>query len=180
MNMKRALCLAIAAVAFACGSLQSFAEQKQQTAVQQLQRKAQEAGQRAASNTIEPHEINNIERRRTLMGKPGLLTYVVFLSKSGQPIEYFVAEGKCTSSEKRLTSGERLVRGDGGEHHADFVMKSASEDGTYGSSAPYIYCKTADGKYKQWNGQYYASDYPIELTIKPIVIDTSGRNQQQH
>ncbi|MDP2593993.1 MAG: hypothetical protein Q8P36_01490 [bacterium] len=175
--MRRILSLMAVVAALICGSLPASAQKS--TAVDELQRKAREAGQRAASNTIEPHEINNIERRRTLMGKPGLVQYVVFMSKSGQPIEYFVADGKCTSSDKRLTPGERLVRGDGGEWNADFVMKSASEDGTYGHSSPYIYCKTVDGKYKQWNGQYYASDYPIELTIKPIVIDTSGRNQQQ-
>ncbi len=144
-------------------------------AVAALQQKAEEAAQRAASETLEPNEINNIRDRRKVMGQPGLQMYVVFLSKSGQPIDYFVTDGKCVSSKKRLTSTDRLV-----DYGANAVVVPApSEDGTYGSSAPYIYCWTADGKYKQWNGQYYASTAPIELTIKPLVIDLSGKNQSQ-
>ena len=59
-----------------------------------------------------------------------------------------------------------------------------SEDGTHGKSDEYIYCKTVDGKYKQWNGDRYISNAPIELTIKPLVIDVvqpgeSGIQSQQ-
>ena len=178
--MKRTLLLStIIALAFAGASLSAPASAQQSDAVKRLSNRAAQAAQESASATVEPNEINNIERRRELMGKAGLIQYVIFLSKSGQPIDYFAINGKCTSSEKRLTPPERLVRGDGGEHSLDFVVKAPSEDGTYGSSSPYIYCKTTDGKYKQWNGQYYVSDYPIELTIKPVIIDASGRNQQQ-
>lgn len=151
------------------------AEEKKHNYAKDLQNKAEAAGQRAAAETIEPNEINSIFNRRVLMGKPGLQMYVVFLSKSGQPIDYFVADGKCTSSTKRLTPGYELR--DTGPNAV--LLDAASEDGTRGKSSPYIYCKTVDGKYKQWNGRYYASDAPIELTIKPVIIDTSGRNQQQ-
>ena len=143
--------------------------------IAKLQRQAEEAGQRAAAETLEPNEINSIRDRRILMGAPGLQMYVVFLSKSGQPIDYFVVDGKCVSSQKRLTPTHKLV--DAGPNSV--VVKAPAEDGTYGSSAPYIYCFTVDGKYKQWNGQYYASTAPLELTIKPLVIDTSGVNQSQ-
>lgn len=143
--------------------------------VLRLQRLAEEAAQRSAANTVETNEINMIGYRRTLMGKPGLQLYVVFLSRSGQPIDYFMTDGKCVSSNKRLTAPYELV--DTGPNA--LLIKARSEDGTQGSSAEYIYCRTTEGVYKQWNGKYYASDYPIELTIKPLVIDTSGKNQQQ-
>ena len=175
--MKRIPMLVLGATCVALSAGTASAEEP--TAIQKLNQQAARAAQESAANTVDPNEINNIERRRILMGKAGLIQYVVFLSKSGQPIDYFAVDGKCTSSEKRLTPPERLVRGSGGEHYLDFVVKAPSEDGTYGSSSPYIYCKTTDGKYKQWNGQYYVSDSPIELTIKPVVVDAGGRNQQQ-
>ncbi len=153
-----------------------YAQQKQQDPIEKLQRQAEEAGQRAARETLEPNEIEMIKYRRMLNGKTGGQFYVVFLSKGGQPIDYFVTDRKCTSSHKRLTPTHKLV--DPGANAV--VVKTASEDGTFGSSGPYIYCRTVDGKYKDWNGQYYVSDSPIELTIKPLVIDPSGRNQQQH
>ena len=151
------------------------AQNAPESATDRLARLANEAGQRAAAGTVEPNEIEMIKYRRLLNGKPGLQMYVILLSRSGQPIDYFVTDGKCTSSEKRLTPTHQLSH----TQPNDVVVKAPSEDGTHGSSSPYIYCFTADGKYRQWNGRYYVSDAPIELTIKPIVIDTSGKTQQQ-
>ncbi len=150
-----------------------------------LERKAASAARRIIENNLAANEINMIEYRRNLMGKAGLQLYVVFFNDMGQPIEYFVTAGKCTSSNKRLLPGWKFergqtgVNGDGNAVYGDFVMHTATEDGTHGESDTYVYCITVDGKYKQWNGKYYISDSPIELTIKPLVIDPSGKNQQQ-
>jgi hypothetical protein len=154
---------------------QQSLDAQQETNLERLEREAQEAGQRAADETIDPNEIDMIKYRRILMGQPGLQLYVVLMSRSGQPVHYFVTEGKCVSSRKRLTPTHQLI--DTGPN--SLLVTAPSEDGTHGSSAPYIYCKTVDGKYIQWNGQYYASNSPIELTIKPLVIDVSGRIQSQ-
>ena len=177
MNVMREFLLisALIGAAFTYGLSQEIAAQEKPDPIRELQRKADEAGQRAAAATIDPNEIEMIKYRRILMGQPGLQLYVILMSQSGQPIHYFVTEGKCVSSKKRLTPTHKLV--DPGRNAV--VVKAPSEDGTHGSSAPYIYCKTADGKYIQWNGDYYASNSPIELVIKPLVIDTSGRIQSQ-
>lgn len=176
MNLPRTMFRALAVIGLCIGWSVSFAEkQAVPTAAERLQNQAAESAQRAAAGTTEPNEINMIKERRIMNGRPGLQMYVILLSKGGQPIDYFVTQGKCTSSQKRLTPTHRLV--DTGPN--SLVVKAPSEDGTFGTSAPYIYCKTVDGKYKQWNGNYYASDKPIELSIKPLVIDTSGKNQQQ-
>lgn len=147
------------------------------TPVNTLAKKAEEAAEKAASQTVDPHEIDMIYYRRVLMGKPGLSMYVVFMNDMGQPIDYFVTDGKCTSSNKRLTEEEELVEGDKGSYYGFFAVPAASEDGTHGESDEYIYCKTVDGKYKQWNGDYYVSDSPIELTIKPLVMDVLKHGQ---
>jgi len=150
-----------------------------------MAKEAREAAARVAEATLVPHEINTIVWRRDLMGKPGLQFYVIFFNRTGQPIDYFVTQGKCTSSSKRLTKpwkfsrGQTGVDGDGHAVYGDFVLPAADIDGTHGHSDSYVYCRTVDGKSKQWNGRYYLSDVPIELTIKPLVVDVGGRNQKQ-
>jgi len=155
------------------------------TPVDRLAEIAEQAAQEAAAQTTDPHEIKMIEYKRELMGKPGLQMYIVFLNDMGQPIDYFMTQGKCSSSNKRLTKswkfnrGQTGIDGDGHAVQGDFVFPVSDIDGTHGRSDTYVFCKTVDGKYKQWNGRYYLSDAPIELTIKPLVVDVSGRNQQQ-
>lgn len=150
-----------------------------------LENEAREAAARVAEATLEPNEINTIFWRNELMGKPGLQFYVIFFNNTGQPVDYFVTKGKCSSSNKRLTKPWHYERGQTGVNkdynyvEGDFVLPSSGIDGTHGHSDTYVFCKTVDGKYKQWNGRYYLSDVPIELIIKPLVIDLSGRNQQQ-
>ncbi len=150
-----------------------------------LGKDARDAAARVVEATLVPHEINTIFWRNELMGKLGLQFYVIFFNSTGQPIDYFVTQGKCSSSNKRLTKPWRFERGqtgvdsDGHGVYGDFVLPTSGIDGTHGRSDTYVFCKTVDGKYKQWNGRYYLSDVPIELTIKPLVIDVSGRNQKQ-
>lgn len=157
-------------------SLPALAQQKPVDPIKKLQNEARAAGQQAAAQTLEPNEINNIGYRRTLMGKPGLVMYVVFLSKSGQPIDYFTTDGKCTSSHKRLTPPMKLVDV---KNTNSILVPAVGADGTYGSSGDYIYCFTTSGIYKQWSGNYYASDAPIELQIKPLVVDLGNKIQAQ-
>lgn len=149
----------------------SACKQDPPTPVDKLAKVAQEAAREAAAATTDPQEIKGIERRRRLMGKPGLQMYVVFLNDMGQPVDYFVSTGKCSSANKRLTPDYDVVEGDRGSYYGYFDVPARSEDGTFGSSDEYVYCKTVDGKYKQWNGDYYLSDAPVELTIKPLVVD---------
>jgi hypothetical protein len=137
----------------------------------------EQIAQKSASEVYVNHEVEMITYRRKLMGKPGLQLYVVFFSSKGQPVDYFVTDGKCSSSTKRLLptwkkqTGQTGIDSDGYFVHGDFIVPARSLDGTSGSSDKYIFCKTVDGKYKQWNRGYYISDAPIELTIKPLVVN---------
>lgn len=165
--LKRILVTCLLSLLVACG--ESTTEP-----IDRLEALAKQAAEEAAAQTVDPHEINMIEFRRKVMGAAGLQLYVIFINDMGQPVDYFVTKGKCTSSNKRLTPGYKVVEGDGGSYVKKFDVPAAAEDGAYGSSDEYIYCFTADGRYKQWNGEYYISDRPIELSIKPLVIDVRG------
>ncbi len=149
------------------------------TPVDRLAALAKAAAKDAAQLTTDPHEIKMIEYKRDLMGKPGLQMYVVFLNDMGQPIDYFTTKGKCSSSNKRLTDPTKIVEGDRGSYRGSFDVPGPSTDGTYGESDEYIFCRTVDEKYKQWNGEYLMSDKPFELTIKPLIVQFGRKNQQQ-
>lgn len=135
-----------------------------------LTKMREEAAAEAQQSVTFSYEIENIKRRRALFGKPGVVGYTAFLAPMGQPVDYKAVDGKCTSSNKRLTPGQRIETGAG---YVQFVMNSPSEDGTFGSSDEYIYCFTPTGQYVQWNGLYYYSDKPFDLTIKPLVVETA-------
>lgn len=113
---------------------------------------------REAANSLtftENAEIENIQSRLKLTSSPGTLGYVLLINESGQPITYVAVKGKITSSSKRLTNPEF----------------GPSDEGTYGSSDPYIYFWSTSGQYYQWNGKYLYSDKPFRLRIEPLVVD---------
>ena len=126
-----------------------------------------------ASNAIKfsaNAERDNIVKRVTLTSDPGLVGYVVLFNDAGAPIAYYGVRGKITSGNKRLTPRDRFVRCDKGQAHGDCLVESPSDEGTYGSSNPYVYFWTSDNQYIQWSGAYIYSDKPIRLRVEPLVI----------
>lgn len=141
-----------------------------------LTKARESAAAEAQSAVTQSYEIDNVKKRRLLFGKPGVIGYVAFFGGMGQPVQYLTVMGKCTSSNKRLTSGEEIQ--DAGYSHY-VVMKAPAEDGTYGSSDEYIYCFTTNGTYAQWNGLYLFSNKPFELTTPPMVISVQNRDDHR-
>lgn len=164
--MKKLLIIALISTSLiACGGGSSEATP---TAKQTQSDKAAEA---ANSITFtENAEITNITERIKLTSNPGLTGFVLLMNEAGQPIMYTGVKGKITSGGKRLTRGQQLVRGDRGEWNGDFVMKSPSDEGTWGHSNPYIYFWTPTGQYIQWNGKYLYSDKPFRTKVDPLII----------
>lgn len=127
-------------------------------------------------------EQRNIRQRLLLDNKVGSIKHLYVLSAySGQVLIYSTVQGKVTSSGKRLTpvsltgSGEYggsyvLVNIGGYMHRTAEVLQ---DDGTYGSSAEYIYWWDTRGIYHQHyvtGGQIvHVSDQP--LAVKSIVLN---------
>lgn len=116
-------------------------------------------------------EIENIKNRLNLTSNPGLTGFVLLMNEAGQPIMYTGVKGKITSGSKRLTRPQELVGGDRGEYNGSFVVDSSSDEGTYGSSSPYIFFWTTNGQYMQRNGKYLYSDKPFRLSVEPLVLE---------
>jgi hypothetical protein len=92
------------------------------------------------------------------------------MNQAGQPIMYEGVKGKVTSGGKRLTRPDQL--GTYGTNGSPAVRQAPSDEGTYGSSAPYIYYWNTEGVYRQWDGNYLYSDQPIRTRVEPLVITT--------
>ena len=127
----------------------------------------------AAANSIqfsENSEIDNIKARLELTSNPGQIGFVLLLNEMGKPVMYTSVKGKITSGQKRLTPGQQTRTADCGEWSCDQLIEAPSDEGTYGSSSPYIFFWTVDGQYIQWSGKYLYSDKPFRIEDPTIVI----------
>ncbi len=132
---------------------------------------------REAANSVkfdQNAEIENIQRRLELTSNPGQIGFVLLLNEMGKPVMYTSVKGKITSGGKRLTSPQEMrcldVAGQAG--CSVQPVEAPSDEGTYGSSNPYIFFWTTDGQYIQWSGKYLYSDKPFRIDDPTIVILT--------
>jgi hypothetical protein len=141
--------------------------QQTPTKTTQAQRAQQAANQ---VRFTENAEIDNIKARLELTANPGLLGYVALINGVGQVVLYTPVKGKITSGSKRLTKTYASVTCDKGEWNGDCIVDAPSDEGTYGSSNPYVYFWTPGGQYIQTSMEYVYSDKPFRLSEEPIMV----------
>lgn len=142
--------------------------QQQGPTNKQIQAQKAEAAAQAVQ-FAENAEIDNIKARLQLTADPGLVGFVVLLNEMGQPVMYTGVKGKITSGSKRLTRTDEYACTNHSTVTCDF-RPAASDEGTYGSSNPYIFFWTPEGQYIQWSGEYLYSDKPIRLSADPLIV----------
>lgn len=114
------------------------------------------------------NEQENVGTRLQEDAKIGAVKHLYVISPySGDCILYCTVIGKVTSSGKRLTNPLELVRGDRGEWNGDFVMPAIQDDGTFGSSCPYIYWWDARGVYHQ---HFFTGGQIIHVSSEPVAF----------
>ncbi|MDX1989111.1 MAG: hypothetical protein SFV17_20670 [Candidatus Obscuribacter sp.] len=124
-------------------------------------------------------EQENIAERYKRDNLPGSVKHLyVIAPKSGVAILYSTVQGKVTSGGKRLTprstiekydcgkdcvhyEGQRVLIG-GAEYVTTEIMQ---DDGTYGSSAPYLYWFDAQGRYHQ---HFFTDGQIIAIVDQPL------------
>ena len=125
-------------------------------------------------------EQANVKRRLEIENQPASIKHLYVLSAySGEVILYSTVKGKVTSSGKRLTpstiNGSFSVKFPGINPNADSpVMKDwtttnevLGDDGTYGSSAEYLYWFDQAGNYHQ---QYVTGGMILHVANQPMVF----------
>lgn len=169
--MRKLILAAVAATAFTLAGCNDDAPATPSNKITQANKAAEAASQ---IDFTENAEIDNIKRRLELTSKPGQIGFVVLVNDFGTPVLYTSVKGKITSSGKRLTKPWMATRMDCGEFSCDATVDGPSDEGTYGSSDPYIYFWDTAGVYHQWSGKYLYSDKPIRLSVKPLVVSIGG------
>jgi hypothetical protein len=120
-------------------------------------------------------EQENISARLKEDNKPGSIKHLYVISAySGQVIIYSTVNGKITSSGKRLTpysvhsiqnEGHSFPINIGGENYR--TTEVLQDDGTYGSSEPYLYWWDTKGVYHQ---HYVSGGQIIHLSNQPLAV----------
>lgn len=126
-------------------------------------------------------EQENIKKRLTTDNQPGSIKHLYVISAySGQVLIYSTVQGKVTSSGKRLSpysvvagpSDKITDRWDGFNVNIHGESRPTSEvlqdDGTYGSSTPYLYWWDAQGKYHQ---HYVSGGQILHISDQPIAVN---------
>lgn len=124
-------------------------------------------------------EIENLQRRLRLTGEPGKVGFITLLNDAGQPILYTDVKGKVSSGSKRLTKTWQALTCDRGQYTGDCIVAAPGDEGTYGSSAPYIYFWDTRDKYHQWSGDYLYTDQPQRLRIEPLVVNFAPAGEKK-
>lgn len=150
-----------------CDSASGQQQQQQQTVAQTLAKLTAQTPPPQLDNSL---ERKNISSRLTTFSDPAKISYI-YLTSYGKVMAYYVVKGKVTSGNKRLTANQQLV--DNGIGNGGLVAVDAPElDGTYGTSAPYIFFWTTDGTYVQWSGDYMLTDQPLSLQTPAELVRT--------
>ena len=125
-------------------------------------------------------EQRNIKKRIEIENDPGSIKHLYIISAySGQTIIYSTVKGKVTSSGKRLTPYSVVTAG--GQYISDsrvgisikigekyhYTSEVLQDDGTYGSSIPYLYWWDVQGRYHQ---HYIAGGQIVHVSNNPISV----------
>lgn len=127
-------------------------------------------------------ERENLIRRYDFMNDRDKMFYVYLFSK-GEVVSFFVAKGKTSSVNSRLTQEEQIVadprcidKGYSGESSRGMDVEcyktvgSPQLDGSYGSNGDGIFFYTTEGAYVEWNEEYLVSDFPLKITT-PVALE---------
>lgn len=123
---------------------------------------------------------NLIERYKYLNDRTNT-HHVYAYTESGQVMGYWVAQGKVSSVNSKLTNDAQIVQapahaehdqiGDGDEY---FTVESPQMDGSYGSNGDAIFFFTTSGKYVEYNGKYIVSEEPMNIQSQVVLTQETG------
>jgi hypothetical protein len=126
-------------------------------------------------------ERANLIRRYKYLNDEENVHHVYFMSNDGKVISYFVAQGKVSSVNSKLTNDVQIVRApqfpqddekDDEDIHWEqnvhdeqvyFKVESPQMDGSYGTNGDAIFFFTTSGDYVEFNGKYVVSEKPLNI-----------------
>lgn len=137
-------------------------------------------------------ERENLVKRATRINVQNMTSCITLFSQNGVVVGFFPVNGKVSSLNSYLLSGEQLVDGyDGSVVNAGapatavgssdnytrypVVMEQPDIDGAYGENADGIFFFTADtDAYVEWKGDYFWSDQCLTPSVQPLLVATTS------
>ena len=116
-------------------------------------------------------ERANLIQRYQYLNDRNNVHHVYLMSNDGKVVSYFVAQGKVSSVNSKLTNDAQIVASQqcldetwNEDEAACFkTVESPQMDGSYGSNGDAIFFFTTDGSYVEWNGKYVVSEEPLNI-----------------
>ena len=114
-------------------------------------------------------ERQNLLNRYEYLNDENNVHHVYLMSNDGKVVSYFVAQGKVSSVNSKLTNDKQIVRvpqtQDWSSADGDYyrTVESPQMDGSYGTNGDAIFFFTTSGDYVEWNGKYVVSEEPLNI-----------------
>jgi len=120
-------------------------------------------------------ERQNLINRYQYLNDENNVHHVYLMSNDGKVISYFVAQGKVSSVNSKLTNDVQIVKApqmDDGTWDYDglFKVESPQMDGSYGTNGDAIFFFTTSGHYVEYNGKYVVSEKPLNIQT-PVSLE---------
>lgn len=178
MNKKIAIGIMLLLVAAISAGCISDERVSYQDTTSGQEAKMTESNQARLLKTSPPPQLDKSLERENLIRRLDLLNdenkiFYIYLVSYGKVMAEYVAKGKVSSVNSKLTTQEQIVKdpytstmdGRNGK-----VVESPDLDGSYGSNGDAIFFFTSSGAYVEWAGEYMVSDFPMKLTTPPELI----------
>lgn len=116
-------------------------------------------------------ERENLIRRLELLNDEDKIFYI-YLVSYGKVMAEYVAKGKISSVNSKLTTQEQIVDDPFARSYevGGKVVESPDLDGSYGTNGDAIFFFTTEGAYVEWAGEYVCSDFPLSMTTPPELV----------
>jgi hypothetical protein len=115
-------------------------------------------------------ERQNLIQRYKYLNDANNIHHVYLMSHDGKVVSYFVAQGKVSSVNSKLTNDVQIVKDNrclntavDSEAGCFKKVESPQMDGSYGTNGEAIFFFTTEGHYVEWNGLYLASEEPRNI-----------------
>lgn len=186
MKAKAIIVSILLIMAIVCSSVGCIDERERTSgATQASEAKLTEENQERLNKAVEAPKLTtslereNLKKRLELLNDENKIFYVYLISY-GKVMTYFTAQGKISSVNSKLTTGEQVLDArktiypnantGSSTRLGAVVVESPALDGSYGTNGDGIFFFTTEGAYVEWAGDYMLSDFPLKLTTPVQMI----------
>jgi len=155
--------------------------------------KATEKNQMGLVQAQPPFQMDSSLERANLIKRYQYLNdrnnvHHVYLMDEGQVVSYFVAQGKVSSVNSKLTNDKQIVKIEDCKRWDDAngygytngncfrTVESPQMDGSYGSNGAAIFFFTTSGEYVESSLDYVVSEEPKNIQDEVILVDQPEDN----